>query len=88
MPALFSPGRIVATAGAMLSLPPDSITAAVRRHLTGDWGECDEEDKRANDQSVKDGERIISVYTISGQKTFIITEADRSVTTVLLAEEC
>ena len=37
MPALFNPGRIVATAGALLALPPDTVTAALRRHLSGDW---------------------------------------------------
>jgi hypothetical protein len=87
MPALFNPGRIVTTAGALLALPPDSMTAALRRHLSGYWGECDDEDKQANDESVKSGERIVSVYTISKEKVFIITEADRSVTTILLAEE-
>lgn len=62
--------------------------SALSRHITGDWGEVDAEDKRANDQSLIDGSRLLSAYrSQDGTKFWIITEADRSVTTVLLPEE-
>lgn len=87
MPELFAAGRIITTAGALLDLPSDSITAVLRRHLSGDWGECSEDDKHANDLSVRDGGRIVSAYTIARERVLVITEDDRSVTTILLAEE-
>ena len=61
---------------------------ALRRHARGDWGEVDAEDWKSNDRSLQEGTRLLSAYrTRSGIKLWIITEADRSVTTVLLPEE-
>lgn len=58
------------------------------RHIAGDWGEVDEQDRRENELSLIHGFRLLSAYTLnSGTKIWIITEADRSVTTVLLPEE-
>jgi hypothetical protein len=58
------------------------------RHKSGDWGDCCPEDARENDLSVKQGFRILSVYsTCKGEKLWVITEADRSVTTLLLPSE-
>jgi len=58
------------------------------RHTRGDWGDVDELDRRENERSLVHGFRLLSAYTlISGTKIWIITEADRSVTTVLLPEE-
>ncbi len=58
------------------------------RHQTGDWGDLDDEDKEANAYALREGERILSVYhTESGIKTYVITERDRSVTTLLLPED-
>ena len=58
------------------------------RHLTGDWGELSEADKAENELSVREGFRILSAYTMSkGVKIWVITEADRSVTTFLLPDE-
>jgi len=55
------------------------------RHVRGDWGEVGDEDWRENDFSVANGLRILSAYTIgAGDKLWIITEADRSATTLLL----
>jgi hypothetical protein len=88
MSAKFSPGQIVATPGALQELTQQDITQAMRRHLTGDWGELDEHDKRENELSLQKGFRLLSAYTSSGGTRFwIITEADRSVTTVLLPSE-
>tara|TARA_Y100000296_G_scaffold72494_1_gene88942 strand:- start:84 stop:296 length:213 start_codon:yes stop_codon:yes gene_type:complete len=57
------------------------------RHRSGDWGDVDAEDGQANDAALKDGSRIFSVYHQHGQKVWVITEADRSSTCVLLPEE-
>ena len=56
--------------------------------MAGDWGEVDEEDKRLNDAALKDGTRLLSAYVTSrGAGLWIITEADRSATTILLPSE-
>jgi len=86
----FSLGRIVATPGAL-----DTVQQAnqnpfefIRRHQSGDWGELCAEDKRENEFSVGNGLIIISAYrTLHDVKVWIITEADRSVTTLLLPHE-
>lgn len=84
----FSLGQLVSTPGALEVLTHPEIMSALSRHVTGDWGELDSEDMRANDQSLIDGSRILSAYrNAGGTKFWIITEADRSATTVLLPEE-
>jgi len=83
-------GRIVATPGALSALEQSGDTAAalLRRHVTGDWGELGEHDRRENEFSVSRHLRILSAYTLSdGAKIWIITEADRSCTTLLLPSE-
>lgn len=61
---------------------------ALNRYITGDWGDVPESDARANDQSVKNGDRILGSYkSADGIKFWIITEADRSYTTILLPED-
>jgi len=58
------------------------------RHTAGDWGDVDEHDRRENELSLIHGLRLLSAYILnSGTKIWIITEADRSVTTVLLPDE-
>lgn len=84
----FPLGRTVATPGAIESVPPSEMLRAMRRHAKGDWGDLDVEDLRANDDALKSGGRLVSAYrTEGGTKFWIITEADRSATTVLLPEE-
>lgn len=86
----FHLGRIVATPGALGALEDagDSPGTFVKRHVTGDWGELDEEDRRENEFSVAQGFRLLSAYILSnGTKLWIITEADRSSTTLLLPSE-
>jgi hypothetical protein len=89
--ARFSLGRVVATPGALEALAEAGQSAIefIRRHQAGDWGDClPEEDKRENEFSVDKELRIYSAYhTARGVKLWIITEADRSVTTVLLPSE-
>lgn len=84
----FTPGRIVATPAALDALTHDAITAALARHLNGDWGEVGTEDWAENDLSLKKGFRLLSVYRgAKGAKFWIITEADRSATTILLPSD-
>ena len=87
---LFPLGQTVMTPGAQEALQragqlPRTFLAS---HVRGDWGDLDAEDKRANDRALKDGTRILSAYhTKKGDKLWVITEADRSVTTILLPSE-
>ena len=86
----FSLGQVVSTPGALdaLARAGQEPWGFIGRHVVGDWGELDEQDRRENELSVKEGFRILSAYTLSdGTKIWIITEADRSATTILLPEE-
>lgn len=86
----FSLGRVVATPGALEALQEAQTTIhkLLRRHLSGDWGDVGEDDWRTNDDDLQAGGRLLSVYKLSsGSKIYVITERDRSVTTMLLAEE-
>jgi hypothetical protein len=88
--ARFPLGRLVATPGALGALEQagESPGTFVKRHVTGDWGELDEHDRQENEVSVVNGFRLLSAYTLSdGTKIWIITEADRSATTLLLPSE-
>lgn len=81
-------GRIVATPGALKEVSQADIAVALHRHSSRDWGLLCDEDKAANDQALVDQTRILSAYESStGKKFWIITEADRLVTTILLPEE-
>lgn len=83
----FQLGQIVTTANADAQLSPQAVQIAILRHAAGDWGEVHEDDRQQNERSLKDGSRLLSVYR-SGETAFwIITEADRSVTTVLMPED-
>jgi hypothetical protein len=87
---LFELGRIVATPGALRALEAAEQQPAefLDRHVNGDWGDLGDEDKQENEFSVRNGFRILSAYTTNaGEKIWIITEADRSATTLLLPEE-
>ncbi len=88
--ARFLPGRILATRAALDALAEagQSPLDLLVRHLRGDWGELDDEDRRANEEAVRQGYRILSAYTlVTGCRIWIITEWDRSATTLLLPEE-
>jgi hypothetical protein len=86
----FSLGQTCATPGALEALSDAGQDAAhfLLRHQSGDWGDLTEDDKRENEFSVGKYLRIFSAYhTSKGEKLWIITEADRSVTTILLPSE-
>ena len=87
---LFPLGQIVATPGALEALDCAAINAMdlIQRHQSGDWGNVPPADAEENMRSIENGWRILSSYAISDdQNLWIITEADRSVTTLLLPEE-
>jgi hypothetical protein len=86
--AKFRLGRILTTPHALEVIENDDIWAAVSRHKAGDWGEVSAEDRGANDLSLVEGTRLLSVYrSAKGLKFWVITEADRSATTVLMPED-
>ena len=89
MTALFPLGQTCATPGALrlLSETGTSPAALLDRHVTGDWGDVPPEDARENELSLWEGYRLLSSYGIEGRRLWIITEADRSVTTLLVPEE-
>ena len=81
-------GRLLMTPGVKESLEDSEVIEAIRRHASGDWGDVSEDDAKENEFSVSRKLRIFSVYHSSnGEKFWVITEADRSATTVLLPEE-
>ena len=87
---LFSLGQLVATPDALAEIEAsgDSLVGYLNRHVTGDWGDLDEHDRKENDLGLKHDLRILSAYILSsGVRIWIITEADRSSTCVLLPEE-
>jgi hypothetical protein len=86
--AKFSLGRLVATSNAVTHITPTDVATALRRHLLGDWGDLDADDRAANEAALVHGTRLFSVYhAVNGTKFYIITEWDRSVTTILLPED-
>ena len=86
--AKFPLGRLVQTQGALNALSHEDVLSALERHARGDWGKLDSEDWQANERALQDGSRLLSIYrTDLGQKFYVITESDRSLTTVLLPED-
>lgn len=83
----FSLGDTVITANANAILDPIDVAQSLARHARGDWGELCPEDVALNQRALKSGDRLLSVYQSRGETFWIITEADRSVTTVLLPED-
>lgn len=86
----FGLGRLLATPGAIDALAKAGVQPSdlLRRHSAGDWGDLGQEDDAANDFAVLEGSRILSAYTVGdGVRIWIITEADRSATTILLPSE-
>lgn len=94
---LFKPGRVLATPGAIEALERSgqSIWVFLTRHLAGDWGVVDAEDAEANNQSLKDGSRLLSAYILDDvekTKIWLISEAEddqgnRAATTATLPSE-
>jgi len=89
-PPRFPLGRVVATPGAIEALEANGAQGAelLGRHVRGDWGDLCEEDRQANEEALEQGLRLLSAFRLpDGTRIWIITEADRSVTTLLLPEE-
>lgn len=85
-------GAIVATSGVAALIKSDTafgeaISDILGRHKRGDWGVVAAEDAKSNNEAVENGGRLLSAYDVEGTRVWIITEADRSYTTVLLPEE-
>jgi hypothetical protein len=89
MGALFPLGRLIATPGALTALTAagENPVGLLIRHQSGDWGDVVAEDRRANDRDLRDGGRLLSAYSVGGSRVWVITEADRSATTILLPAE-
>lgn len=89
----FSLGQVVMTAGIANFVNEIGINGELElsrligRHVNGDWGDVSEDDKVMNDEAVKDGDRIMSSYKLNGETIWVVTEWDRSVTTVLFPDE-
>jgi hypothetical protein len=84
----FRLGRLYFTRAAMAQVAQEDMMAAVNRHSKGDWGDLCDEDNDANEQALRYGGRILSAYKDGkGIKFWIITEADRTSTTVLLPDD-
>lgn len=84
----FRCGQLCATPAVLKAVPPMELVRFMNRHRSGDWGDVCEQDAKANEDALHYGDRIISWYTAStGDRVMILTEADRSATTILLADE-
>jgi len=86
--AKFRLGRIVSTPNALSRLTEEDILMGIKRHQAGDWGDVTENSRQANERALIEHTRLLSVYhDAKGMRFWLITEADRSVTTVLLPED-
>jgi len=85
---LFELGQIVTTRTISESVEAAKIASVIRNHVTGDFGVLGNEDIDANKEAIQNGDdRVLSAYIINKQKVYVITEWDRSYTTVLFADE-
>ncbi len=86
----FRLGRIVGTPGALAAMERAGQTPRefLDQHVQGNWGDIDQEDRQATQAALCNGERLLSAYwTAKRERLWVITEADRSTTTILLPEE-
>jgi hypothetical protein len=89
-PITFTLGNVVVTPGALTALEASGqhYLTLLSRHARGDWGDICAQDREENARSVREGHRLLSAYTLrNGQRLWIITASDRSVTTILLPQE-
>jgi hypothetical protein len=82
--ARFPLGQLVITRKAAGRLSPEEIADGIARHARGDWGDLSPQDAAENDLSLREGFRLLSAYGRGDRRFWIITEADRSATTILL----
>ncbi len=84
----FALGECFISPTALEALTHEDVLLAIRRHESGDWGDLDEHDRQENERSLAEGSRLRSVYhAANGTKFHVITEADRSITTVSLPDD-
>jgi len=84
----FPIGQLVATPNALSELTSEDISSALSRHCSGDWGNLDKHDIAENNLALEKGTRLLSTYvSTKGVRFWIITEADRSLTTILLPQD-
>ncbi len=87
-PIRFRPGTVYVTRAVSEMLSQQRLLQLLQRHLRGDWGDTCKNDRIANERAICNGDRIVSWYQLSGKtRVLIITEADRSATTIMLSEE-
>ena len=87
-PIRFMPGFVCATPAVLEVLSQERLLRLLERHLRGDWGDTCKNGRIANERAICNGDRIVSWYQLSGKtRVLIITEADRSATTIMLSEE-
>ncbi|MFO0979947.1 MAG: hypothetical protein U0996_26345 [Planctomycetaceae bacterium] len=87
-PRLFATGPIVITRAALETLTEKDVRHALARHMRGDWGNVSQEDWQSNDEALNQGCRLLSAWhAANGERFWVITEADRSATTILLPED-
>jgi hypothetical protein len=85
---LFNLGRVVISRNALDKIPPLDVQHGLGRHALGDWGDLVEEDRLSNERALVNDGQLLSVYrATTGQRFWIITEWDRSATTILLPED-
>lgn len=88
LPHKFPLGVVVITTAAHEVLSGPQVTHLLLRHVAGDWGDLlDEHDRRENERALEEGNRLLSAYQVGNRKVWVITEADRSSTTVLFPED-
>jgi hypothetical protein len=85
--ARFPLGQVAVTSNASLRLSTEEVLTGLRRHASGDWGDLGPDDTLSNNTALLRGDRLLSVYGKGQHRFWIITEADRSVTTVLLPDD-
>ena len=83
----FDLGQVVATNWFRSKFDFDLMIKLINRHVNGDWGDLEMNDWQLNEAALMDGDRILSMYRVNGQKIYVITESDRSYTTIMLSEE-
>ncbi len=88
MAALFTLGEIVVKPEAARLMAMQRINpASLLRHVTGDWGDAGQDQKRTNDEAVREGGRVLSVYGKGRRQLYVMTDADRRTTTIMTAQE-
>jgi hypothetical protein len=83
----FPLGQVVITANASLTLSTEEVLTTLSRHASADWGDLCPEDALANNTALEHGDRLFSAYGQGDRRIWVITEADRSATTVLLPDD-